>query len=387
LKLFEHEAKDIFRSYGIPVPIGGVATSAEDAVRIAAGLRSPFAVKAQVLVAGRGKAGGILFAETTEQIEKSASKLLNMSIGDAQVSKVLVEEKVSIAKELYFGVTVDRVERKYAAIASNSGGMDIEQIATENSETITKRLIDPQTGFTITNSRQLATHMGYLEKQQAELSRILSNLYCAAVDFDAELIEMNPLAVTFEGKFVAIDARLIVDDNALFRHPDLEKKIHAEPREKTPEELEAEEAGLAYVKLDGNIAVVGNGAGLVMATLDTIQYYKGRAADFLDLGGGAPIERITKALDIVLRNTKVKVVLVNILGGITHCDDVARAITQTRNSSSPTKPFVVRLLGTNEKEGKRILEEAGINVLDSMEEAVKCAVDVARGLDNGHHRR
>jgi succinyl-CoA synthetase beta subunit len=387
LKLFEHEAKDIFHSYRIPVPIGGVATSVKDAVRIAAGLRSPFALKAQVLVAGRGRAGGILFADTAEQVEKSASKLLNMSIGGAQVKKVLVEERVSIAKELYFGVTVDRIERKYDAIASNSGGMDIEQTATENPEAITKLLIDPQTGFTMTDSRQLAMQMGYLGKQQAGLAKILSNLYCAAVDFDAELIEMNPLAETFEGKFVALDARLIVDDNALFRHPDLEKKIHIEPREKTPEELEAEEAGLAYVKLDGNIAVVGNGAGLVMATLDTIQYYKGRAADFLDLGGGAPIERIKKALDIVLRNAKVKVVLVNILGGITHCDDVARAISQTRNSSSPTKPFLVRLLGTNEKKGKRILDEAGINVLDSMEEAAKCAVDIARRLDNGHHRR
>ncbi len=380
MKLYEHETKTIFQSYGIPVPIGEVATKAEDAVKIATGLRSPFAIKAQVLVAGRGKAGGILFAETAEQVEKSANKLLNMSIGGAQIRKVLVEEKVSIAKELYFGVTVDRVERKYAAIASNSGGIDIEQTATENPEAITKRLIDPQTGFTITNSRQLAAHMGYHEKQQAELSKILTNLYCAAVDFDAELIEMNPLAETFEGKFVAIDARLIVDDNALFRHPDLEKKIHAEPREKTPEELEAEEAGLAYVKLDGNIAVVGNGAGLVMATLDTIQYYKGRAADFLDLGGGASIERITKALDIVLGNANVKVVLVNILGGITHCDDVARAITQTRYSSSPTKPFVVRLLGTNEKEGKRILEEAGISVLDSMEEASKHSVDLSKEI-------
>jgi succinyl-CoA synthetase beta subunit len=199
------------------------------------------------------------------------------------------------------------------------------------------------------------------------------------VDYDAELVEINPVAETAEGRFVAVDARLIVDDNALFRHPELEERLFSEEREKTPTELEAERAGLSYVKLDGNVGVVGNGAGLVMATVDMIQHYGGMPADFLDLGGGAPVERIAKALAIVASDADVKVVLINILGGMTHCDDVARAITQTKDLATEAKPFVVRLVGTNEGEGRRILEEAGIPVLDSMEAAAEHAAKIARG--------
>lgn len=378
MKLFEHEAKTILRSYGIPTPNGSVAENANDAMSIAANLKPPFVVKAQVLAAGREKAGGILFAETPGQVGTIAGKLLRMSIKELPVEKVLVEERISIAKELYFGLTVDRIERGYAAIASKSGGMNIEEAAAEAPRSIVKVLINPLQGFTIADSQNVAGQLGYRDEQQAEITQILMRLYGAGMDYDAELIETNPLAETKDGRFVAVDARLIVDDNALFRHPELEKQEYAETRGKAFEELEAEKIGLAYVKLDGNIGVVGNGAGLVMATLDTIQYYGGKAADFLDLGGGAPIERIAKALDIVIRNVKVKIVLVNILGGMTHCDDVARAIADAKGTSGTDKLFVVRLVGTNEEEGKQILEEAEIPFLDSMEAAAKHAVKIVK---------
>ena len=378
MKLFEHEAKTILNIYGIPTPRGEVATSGSETARIAASLNSPFVVKALVLVAARGKAGGILFAENARQVGEAAEKLFHTTIKGVPVKKVLVEEKIAIAKELYFAVTVDRFERKYVVIASASGGMDIEEIAEEAPQFIVKTLVDPQRGFNLVDAQLIAEQMGYGDGQRSELSRILVNLYRVGMDYDAELAEMNPLAETKDGRFVAVDARLIVDDNALFRHPELEKQQFTEDREKTLEELEAEKAGLAYVKLNGNIGVVGNGAGLVMATLDMIQYYGGDAADFLDLGGGAPVERVTRALDIILSNADVKVVLVNILGGMTHCDDVARAIAQTKNASEFAKPLVVRLVGTNEEEGRRILEEAGIAVWDSMEEATKRAVEIVK---------
>jgi succinyl-CoA synthetase beta subunit len=378
LKLFEHEAKAILNFCGIPTPNGGVAMSATEAAKIAVSLRPPFVVKAQVLIAGRGKAGGILFAETAEQVEAVAEQLLHTSIKDLPVEKILVEEQISIAKELYFGVTIDRLERKYAIIASTSGGINIEEAAADGTQPLVKLSINPQQGFTITDSQHIARQLGYREEQQADLAQILRIFYGAAMSYDAELFEMNPLAETKDGRFIAVDGKLIVDDNALFRHPELEYQQYSENREKASQELDAEKAGLAYVKLDGNIGVVGNGAGLVMATLDTIQYYRGKAADFLDLGGGAPIERITKALDIVFRNADVKVVLVNILGGITHCDDVARAIVNARDVGGIDKPLVVRLVGTNEEVGKGILDEAGIPVLESMEEAAKRAVEIAK---------
>lgn len=378
MKLYEYEAKNILKTYEIPTPHGEVAENSSEAKEIAAKLQEPFAVKAQVLVAGRGKAGGILFAANLQQVKEAAEKLFTTQIKGIPVKKILVEERLRIAKELYFGITVDRLERKYALLASTLGGVEIEQAATENPQSIVKTLIPPQKGFAISDAQQIAEKTGYQSSQQAELAHILVGLYHAGIDYDMELIETNPLVETTDGHFVAVDARLIVDDNALFRHPELEKLRFAENRENTPEEIEAEKTGLSYVKLNGNIGVIGNGAGLVMATLDLIQYYGGAAANFLDLGGGAPVERISKALEIVTSDFDAKVVLINILGGMTHCDDVARAITQLKNRFAMAKPFVVRLVGTNEAEGRRILTESGIMVLDSMEEAAKHAVEVVK---------
>jgi succinyl-CoA synthetase beta subunit len=378
MKLFEYEAKNILAKYGIPTPQGGLATDVSQAHEIATKIRPPFAIKAQVLVAGRGKAGGILFADSVPEVQKAAEKLLSMRIKGIPVRSVWIEEKIQIKKELYFGVTIDRLNRSYVAIASAVGGIEIEEIVAKAPEKVTKFLINPQRGFRSFHARQIARKMGYTSSQLSELEKIFESLYRAGMDYDAELIEMNPLTETFEGKFVAADARMIIDDSALFRHQEYKRRLLEGEGELTPQELEAMKNDLAYVRLDGNIGVIGNGAGLVMATLDTIQYYGGKPADFLDVGGGATSEKIAASLKIVLSDPNVKALFVNILGGITRCDEVALGILNAKEKVGVTKPVVIRLVGTNEEEGKRILTEAGIHVLESMEEAAQKVVETSR---------
>ena len=378
MKLFEYEAKSILARYGVPTPKGGLATNSKEAWEIASKLKPPFAVKAQVLVAGRGKAGGILFAESLSEVERAAEKLLSMRVKDIPVRKVWIEEKIRIKRELYFGITTDRFNRSYVAIASSVGGMEIEEIAEKTPEKLIKFLISPQHGFRSFHARQIARKMGYSGSQLLELEKIFLGLYRAGVDYDAELIEMNPLTETIDGRFVAADARIIMDDNALFRHQEFRKRLLEGESELAPQELEAIKNGLAYVKLNGNIGVIGNGAGLVMATLDTIKYYGGEPANFLDVGGGASSEKIAAALKIVLSDPNVKALFINILGGITRCDEVARGILEAREKMRVTKPTVIRLVGTNEEEGKKILKEAGIHVLESMETAAQKVVEITR---------
>ena len=377
MKLFEYEAKNILTKYGIPIPNGGLATTPEQAEEIALKIKAPYAVKAQLLVAGRGKAGGILFAETPQEVKEKAEKLLGSKIKGITVKSVWIEEKLAIKRELYFGVTVDRFQKAYVAIASSAGGMEIEEIAEKMPEKLVKFTVDPIEGFRSYHANYMAKKLGYEGKQMLQLASIFTRLYKAAMDYDAELMEMNPLVETVDGQFVAADARLIIDDNALYRHPDYTARL-AEEGEFSPEEIEARQKGLAYVKLDGDIGIIGNGAGLVMATLDAVQLYGGKPANFLDVGGGAPADRIAAALNIVLSNPNVKVVFINILGGITRCDEVAKGIIDARKRVGVTKPMVIRLVGTNEQEGKRILTEAGIHVLDSMEEAARKAVEIAK---------
>jgi succinyl-CoA synthetase beta subunit len=377
LKLYEYEAKTILREYGVPTPRGQLAASISQAREAASKLKPPFAVKAQVLVAGRGKARGILFASSVDEAEKAAEKLLKSQIKGIPVKKVLVEEKISTKKELYFSITIDRPKRNYVAVASETGGVDIEEIAAKAPQAILRTSINQRVGFRSFDAEQIATKMGYSGDRREKLAEILEKVYRAGMDYDAELIEINPLAETVDGEFTALDARLIMDDNALFRHPEYEKRLFEEEREHTPQEIEAMLNGLAYVKLDGNVGVVGNGAGLVMATLDLIQYYGGKPADFLDLGGGAPMERIMTALKIVLSDPNVKALFINILGGLTRCDEVARGIIEAKSAFKFAQPIVIRLVGTNEEEGKRILAEAGIQVLDSMEEAAERVVEIA----------
>jgi succinyl-CoA synthetase beta subunit len=380
MKLFEHEAKNILSRYGIPVPQGGLATTARQASEVATQLKLPLSVKAQVLVAGRGKAGGILFADSVKEVEKAAEKILNMQIKGIPVKSVWIEEKIQVKKELYFGITTDRFNQEYITIASGVGGMEIEEVASKTPEKVVKSPIDPHLGLPAFQTRQIAKKIGYSGPQISELGRIFEKLYAVGVDYDAELIEMNPLVETSDGKFMAADARIIIDDNALFRHPEYKKKLLEGESDLSPQELEAMENDLAYVKLDGNIGVIGNGAGLVMATLDTIQYYGGKPANFLDVGGGAPSEKTALALKIVLSDPNVRALFINILGGITRCDEVARGILEAKQKVGVTKPMVIRLVGTNEEEAKRILTDAGIHVLESMDEAAQRAVQiVAKG--------
>jgi succinyl-CoA synthetase beta subunit len=378
MKLFEYEAKNILSAYGIPTPKGELTTSADQARKIAEKLRPPLAVKAQVLVAGRGKAGGILFADSLAEVEKAAEKLLEMEIKGIPVKSVWIEEKIEIKKELYFGITTDRLNKSYVAIASSIGGMDIEEIAEKHPEKIIKFPINPKMGFRSFHARQIARKIGYEGSQLNAIGKIFEKLYKINIDYDAELIEMNPIVETAEGKFVAADARIIIDDNALFRHPQYKKRFFESESELSSQEIEAMKNNLAYVKLEGNIGVIGNGAGLVMATLDTIQLYGGKPANFLDVGGGASAEKIALALKIVLSDPNVETLFINILGGITRCDEVAKGILEAKKKIEVTKPMVIRLVGTNEEEGKRILKEAGIPVLDSMEEAAEKVVEISR---------
>ncbi len=378
MKLYEHEAKKIFAKYGIPIPKGEVATTPTQAREIAAKLNVPVTVKAQILVAGRGKAGGILFAGTPEEAELAAKRLLGVKMKGVRVPSVLVEEKISAKKELYFGITVDRAKRCYVAVASSEGGMEIEEVAAKMPDKIVKVFISPIYGFQPYHARQIARKIGYAGKQMLNLASTFFRLYRLAIDFDVELAEMNPFMEKPDEEFVAADTRLIIDDNALYRHVELKSRLTGGEIELTPQELEAQKSGLAYVKLEGNIGIIGNGAGLVMATLDTIQLYGGEPANFLDVGGGASAEKMAAALNIILSDSRVNAVFINVLGGITRCDEIAKGILETRKRIGFAKPIVIRLVGTNEEEGRRILTGAGIHVLSSMEEAAQKVVEIAR---------
>jgi len=378
LKLLEYQAKEIFRRYDIPTPRSEVAESPKGAREIAERL-GPVAIKAQLPVGGRGKAGGIKFAESPEEAEKIAGGLLGSRIKDIEIKKVLVEEKLDIKDELYLGVTVDRKNRCYVVLASSEGGVDIEEVAEETPEKIVKQMIDPLLGIRDYHCRSVAKRLGYSGREMNALAGFIRKLYRVAFEMDAELTEINPLALTEEG-FIAADARLNIDNNALFRHPNIaEIQREGELSEFSAREQEARTLGLTYVELDGDIGVIGNGAGLTMATLDSLTLLGGKPANFLDLGGGASPERIETAVTFVIKDSRVKTVFVNILGGITKCDDTARGIIETRRRLGSEKPIVVRMMGTNEEEGKRLLEEAGIETLDTMEEASERAVALAGG--------
>lgn len=380
MKLFEYEAKQILAEHGIRIPRGAFAASPPEAKEAASGFSAPYVVKAQVLVSGRGKAGGIRFADTLEDVEGVAQTILGMKIKGLEVGSVWIEEKINVKAELYCSMTIDRSCRCYVAMGSTAGGMDIEDVATQTPEKITKIFIDPVVGFRSYHARRLAGAMGYSGNDRVALSTVLENLYKIAMEYDAELIEMNPLVEAVDGGFVAADARIVIDDNALFRHAHYRDRLLSEDKtELTAEEIKARKAGLAYVQLDGDIGIMGNGAGLVMATLDAVHLHGGKPANFLDVGGGASEDQIVAALDILLADLQASVVLINILGGITRCDYVAKGILGARQKLGFTKPMVIRLVGTNEELGRRLLTEAGIPVLDSMEEAARKAAEASRG--------
>ncbi len=376
MKLYEFEAKQLLRRYSIPVPEGVLLADAKETAKITDKLAPPYALKAQVLVGGRQKAGGVLFADTIEETQKAAVSLLGMEIKNLTVNRLLVEKKLSVNRELYVGITIDRLKQTYVTLTSANGGVNIEETVSKSPLAVNKILINPQQGFKTYRATELAKKLGYSGAQLLELTNIIKNLYQAAVENDAELIEINPLAELTDKKFAALDAHILIDDNALYRQQ--EYKTMLAEREKTSEENYAQKKDLSYIRLDGDIGVIANGAGLEMATLDLINYYGGKPANFLDLGGGATIQRITHALQIVLFDLDTKIILVNILGGMTHCDEAAQSIVDTLKMYRVRKPVIVRLAGTNQEEGKRILTEAGIESVDSMEEAAKLTVETAR---------
>jgi succinyl-CoA synthetase beta subunit len=377
LKLLEYEAKEYFRRHGIPTPQGKMVTTPREARDYAAELGKPVVIKAQLPVGGRGKAGGVRFADTPEEAAEAADALLGMKIKGLTVEKLYVEEKLNIVNEIYLGITVDRRNKAYVVLASSEGGMDIEEVAARTPDRIVRHLVDPVHGLRSYHANLVAKRLGYGGWKMLQFAAFVESLYRLALEMDAELTEINPLAEVEDG-FTAADARLNVDDNALFRHRELEERLlESYQGELTEREMEARSQGLTYVELDGNIGIIGNGAGLTMATLDTVMLHGGRAANFLDLGGGATPERIGEAAEFVLRDERTRALLVNVLGGITRCDHIAEGVVAARREVAVEKPVVVRMMGTNEEEGRRILKEAGIDTLGSMEEAAELAVMLA----------
>jgi len=329
----------------------------------------PVALKAQILVSGRGKSGGIRFAADATEARQIASELLGSTIKGCLVRSLLVEEKLDITGQFYASVIVDRQARNYVVLASTSGGVDIEELAQTSPNEIARHWVDPTTGFSQPDALVMLSRFGLGKNECISFATITSTLYKVAIDYDAEMVEINPLAKTPSGEFAA-DARIVIDDNAIFRHPEFEERNLVRV-EDTPREAEARRQKLTYVDLDGDIGIIGNGAGLVMATLDLVHVFGGRPANFLDIGGGAQVETIKKAVMLVMSKPEVRAVLINILGGITRCDLVARGIIEGLNESAIKKPIAVRLMGTNEEAGAQILQYVGIHTYPSMEEAAK----------------
>lgn len=384
MNLHEYQSKARFGEFGIPVPRGKTANTPQEVYEIARELGGAVVVKSQVLVGGRGKAGGIKVARTPEEAEQHADKILGMSIKGLIVRKVLVDPAANIATEIYLGVVNDRVSGKPVIMASSQGGVEIEQVAHENPNAIIKEYIDPFLGLRDYQSRNLASGINLPREHWKAFSKIASSLFQCYMASDAVLAEINPLVITGEGQLMALDGKMVIDDNALYRQPRLEemRDTDAEPKEVT----QARTAGLSYVKLEGQIGCMVNGAGLAMATMDITKLYGGEfgigPANFLDIGGGAQASKVAAALRIILADSNVKSVLFNIFGGITRCDEVARGILLALDEVKTGVPMVIRLVGTNAEEGRHIIDEANIANLSSaatLTEAAKKAVEAAKG--------
>lgn len=380
MRLHEYQSKDVFANYRIPIPRGRLASTPEEAKLIAEELNAPVVLKAQVLVGGRGKAGGIRLVKSPDEAEEEASKILENRIKDIPVRRLLVEEAVNIQQEIYFGMTVDREDSETLMIASAEGGVDIEEVARSSPEKIVRININPLLGLRDYQARNCATEIEVPRSLWRSFITITQNLYQAYQNLDATLVEINPLVITTDNRWMALDGKIIIDDNALFRHPDYVDKrdISAE----TPEEIEARKFGLSYIKLSGNIGCLVNGAGLAMATMDIIQHKGGQPANFLDIGGGASAEKVAAALRILLADSQVKTVLINIFGGITRCDEVASGIKQVLGEINTEIPFIIRLVGTNEAEGRQILADANLKTAETLQEAAEKAVALSLESDS-----
>jgi succinyl-CoA synthetase beta subunit len=356
MDLLEYQGKQLFRRHGVPVPEGQYAASVEDAVDAAEQLGYPVVIKAQVQIGGRGKAGGIKLANDPDEAELHADAILGMDIRGFTVHELYVEKASSIADEYYAAIVFDRSAKKPMAMLSRMGGMDVEEVAERDPEAMRMLHVDPLIGFQEFHGRRLAFEAGIAEDLIRPVGAMLGRLYDVFVGEDATLVEVNPLLVTDARDVVALDAKVTIDGNALFRHPDVAelRDLSAED----PQERMAQERGLTYVKLDGNVGILGNGAGLVMSTLDVVAQAGGKPANFLDAGGGSKAEAITSAVEVILSDEKVRAVLFNIFGGITRCDEVAKGLIEAFGQIEPDVPFVVRLDGTNDEEGRRLLAEA-----------------------------
>ncbi|MBA3533614.1 MAG: ADP-forming succinate--CoA ligase subunit beta [Ardenticatenales bacterium] len=378
MKLHEYQSKRLFGKYGIPVPEGEVATTPEEARRIAEQIGGAVVVKSQVLVGGRGKAGGVKLAKTPEEAEARARDILGMNIKGLTVEKVLIDPAADIKNEIYLAVILDRAARRVAIMASAAGGMDIEEVAATTPEKIVTVRIDPALGLQDYQTRQLAYGMGFEDKNQVrQFTEIVRALYTLYQDTDANLAEINPLIVQSDGALLAVDGKIDLDDNALFRHKELEAQRDA--AEESEAEREAREAGLTYIDLDGSIGCMVNGAGLAMATMDVIKLFGGSPANFLDIGGGAKADKVATAIKIILRDPRVKVILFNIFGGITRGDEVARGILEALKQVDVKVPMVARIVGTNAAEGRALLAEANLVTADTLAEAAEKAVQLSKG--------
>jgi succinyl-CoA synthetase beta subunit len=377
MKLHEYQSKAIFAKYGIPIPKGRVAATAEEAKHIAEELGGRVVIKSQVLVGGRGKAGGVKVARNADEAAEFAGQILAMHIKGLPVRKVLVDEAAAIEHEIYFSITNDRAAKKPVMIASAAGGVDIEEVAATTPEKIVKVHIDPLLGLRDYQARDIAASIDLPRELWRDFSKIASGLWQAYQSTDASLAEINPLVITKDKRLVALDGKMILDDNALFRHTELAEMRDLD--EEQPAETEARRHGLSFIKLDGNIGCMVNGAGLAMTSMDIVKLFGGEPANFLDIGGGAGAEKVAAAMRIILSDPNVKAVLFNIFGGITRGDEVARGILAAMEDVKPTVPMVIRLVGTNAEEGRKLLENANMITAETLADAAQKAVAAAKG--------
>ncbi|UCC72674.1 MAG: ADP-forming succinate--CoA ligase subunit beta [Gemmatimonadota bacterium] len=377
MNIHEYQAREVFRQHGIPVPPGEVATTPEGAEKIAAELGTGVVVKAQVHAGGRGKAGGVKLAATPGEARAAAEKILGMQIKGLTVTKVLVSPAEEIEHEAYVGAIVDRSNGAVVLMASPEGGIDIEEVAAKTPELIYKESVDPRYGLLSHQASRLAYKLYAGDASRArQASDIIQKLYASMLDAGASLIEINPLITTKSGELKAIDAKMNIDDNELFRRSEIAELRDVEAE--APEEVKARAQGLTYIKLDGNVGCCVNGAGLAMATMDLVKYYGGEPANFLDIGGSSSPEKVVTALQIITSDPAVKSILFNIFGGITRCDDVASGIVEATKEIELSVPITIRLTGTNEDEAVKILEAAGFSAMTEMDEAVQKAVELAK---------
>ncbi|AGH83089.1 MULTISPECIES: ADP-forming succinate--CoA ligase subunit beta [Ralstonia solanacearum species complex] len=387
MNIHEYQGKEILRKYNVPVPRGIPAFSVEEALKAAETLGGPvWVVKAQIHAGGRGKGGGVKVAKSMDEVKTYASNILGMTLVTHQtgpegkkVNRLLIEEGADIKKELYVSLVVDRVSQKVALMASSEGGMDIEEVAAHTPEKIHTLIVDPQIGLQDAEADDIARKIGVPDASVPQARQALQGLYKAFWETDASLAEINPLILTGDGKVIALDAKFNFDSNALFRHPEI--VAYRDLDEEDANEIEASKFDLAYISLDGNIGCLVNGAGLAMATMDTIKLFGGEPANFLDVGGGATTEKVTEAFKLMLKNPGLKAILVNIFGGIMRCDVIAEGVIAASKAVSLSVPLVVRMKGTNEDLGKKMLADSGLPIIaaDTMEEAAQKVVAAAAG--------